>query len=229
MVATELAVFLRVDGLACTAGGSLEELLESQENGLLNFLPVGAGAGGGGAAAAGAASWALAAGGLFDRESFAGGDQGIGGRAFVMLLKDMVFDAFSAGGGELFSGGRSVGLSSSLLSFGSAELALRSRSRCCNRVCSRIIIEIDRLKSPCGDLGERSRRFCVRSVCSLFLGVWATVCCSSLRGFVTIVGICSLPVGQAFNGLVAFGQGAQRSGFNSVLERFLQGDVVSVV
>jgi hypothetical protein len=111
MVATELAVFLLADGMGCTAGGSLEELRESHENGLLNFLPVGAGAGAGagtGAAAGGggAATAAAAAGGLFDWESVAGGDHGIGGRALVRLLKDMVLGAFSAGG--LFSGRGSV-------------------------------------------------------------------------------------------------------------------------
>lgn len=80
----------------------MEELRESHENGLLNFLPVGAGAGAGAGAAAGtggggAATAAAAAGGLFDWESVAGGDHGIGGRALVRLLKDMVLGAFSVG------------------------------------------------------------------------------------------------------------------------------------
>jgi hypothetical protein len=99
-VAIELAVFLLAEGVCCTAGGSFEELRESHENGLLNFLPVDVGAGAGGGAAA-----AAAAGGVFDWDSVAGGDHGIGGRAFVILLKDMVL-VFS--GGALFSVGKSA-------------------------------------------------------------------------------------------------------------------------
>jgi hypothetical protein len=110
MVATELAVFLLGDGVGCTAGGSFEELRESHEKGLLNFLPVGAGAGAGAAAGAatgagGDGAAAGGAGGLFDRESVAGGDHGMGGKALAILLKDMVLD-FSGGG--LFSGSDSV-------------------------------------------------------------------------------------------------------------------------
>lgn len=108
-MATELAVFRLGEGVGCTAGGSLEELRESHENGLLNFLPVGAGAGAEAAAAAAAAAGGGAgavAGGLFDRASVAGGDHGIGGSAFVMLLKDIVLAAFPGGG--LFSGSESV-------------------------------------------------------------------------------------------------------------------------
>lgn len=102
MVATELAVFLRGDGVTCTAGGSLDELRESHENGLLNFLPVVAGAGAGAGAGGGGAAAGI--GGLLDRESVAGGDHGMGGRALVKLLNDMVF-VFSGGG--LFSVGDS--------------------------------------------------------------------------------------------------------------------------
>lgn len=110
MVATELAVFLLGEGVGCTAGGSFEELRESHEKGLLNFLPVdagaGAGAGAGAATAAGGdGATAGGAGGLFDRESVAGGDHGRGGKALVILLKDMVLD-FSGGG--LFSGSDSA-------------------------------------------------------------------------------------------------------------------------
>jgi hypothetical protein len=75
-VATELVVFLLGEGVGCVTGCSLDvEPLESHEKGLLNFLAVGAGAGGGTGAGAGAGggviSAALAAGGLFDRESLA--------------------------------------------------------------------------------------------------------------------------------------------------------------
>ena len=108
MVATELAVFLRGEGVICTAGGSLEELRESHEKGLLNFLPVGAGAGAGvvaGAEAAGGGTAAGAAGGLLDRESVAGGDHGMDGRALVRPLKDMVLALV---GGGLFLGRDSV-------------------------------------------------------------------------------------------------------------------------
>lgn len=104
-MATELAVFLLVEGAAgCGADCSFVELLESHEKGLLNFLPDGAGAGAGaGAAGGGTTSGMLAAGGLLDRESLACGDHGMGGRALVMLLKDIVLDdAFSGGG--LFPG-----------------------------------------------------------------------------------------------------------------------------
>lgn len=102
MVATELAVFLLGDGAAGTGVGSFDELLESHENGLLNLRPVVAGAGagaGGGAGGVGVgnddvvgkvAGATLAAGGLFDWESLAWGDQGKGGKTFEMLLKDMV-------------------------------------------------------------------------------------------------------------------------------------------
>jgi hypothetical protein len=110
-VATELAVFLLGEGVGCTAEGSLEELRESQEKGLLNFLPVGAGTGTGAGAGAGAAAGkggdgaGAAAGGLFDRVSVGGGDHGMGGSALVKLLKDMVL-VFS--GGVLFSRRESV-------------------------------------------------------------------------------------------------------------------------
>jgi hypothetical protein len=109
-VATELAVFLLGEGVGCTAGGSLEEeLRESQEKGLLNFLPVGAGAGkgvgAGAAAGTGGDGAGAAAGGLFDRVSVGGGDHGMGGSALVKLLKDMVL-VFS--GGVLFSRRESV-------------------------------------------------------------------------------------------------------------------------
>lgn len=93
--------------MGCTAGGSLEELRESQEKGLLNFLPAGAGAGAAAAAGAGAGGDAAgaAAGGLFERASVGGGDHGMGGSAEVKLLKDMVF-VFP--GGRLFSKRESV-------------------------------------------------------------------------------------------------------------------------
>lgn len=93
-VATELAVFLLGDGAADAEFCSLDELRESHEKGLLNLRPVEAGAGAG-------------AGGLFDQESFAWGDHGMGGRALAMLLRDIVLeDVFSSGGG-LFSGEKS--------------------------------------------------------------------------------------------------------------------------
>jgi hypothetical protein len=93
-VATELAVFLRADAWG---GGDvelslslLEEFRDSQENGLVSFLAGGAGAGCG----RGEATVLSNGPGLFDGDS-AEGDQGIVGRAFVMLLNDRVFPAGS--------------------------------------------------------------------------------------------------------------------------------------
>jgi hypothetical protein len=100
-VATELAVFLLAEGAGCTAGGSLDELLESQEKGLLNFRPVeaggGAAAGAGAEAGGGGAATAVSV-ELLDRESLAEGDHGMGGRALAKLERDMVLDVFSGGG-----------------------------------------------------------------------------------------------------------------------------------
>jgi hypothetical protein len=95
-VATELAVFLLGDGAARVTGGSFDELRESQEKGLLNFLLVVAGA----EAGAGAGAWGAAAvaAGLLAGDSFAEGDHGMGGRAFVMLPKERVLEGFSGGG-----------------------------------------------------------------------------------------------------------------------------------
>ncbi len=111
-VATELAVFLLGDvvggGVATT---SLEtELRDSQEKGLVSFREgatiVGAvgvavvvvGAGAGAVTVIGAAAVTMGDEGFLVGESFTGGDQGIDGRAFVMLLSDIVLDPLSSSG-----------------------------------------------------------------------------------------------------------------------------------
>jgi len=90
MVATELAVFLLGEIKGITTGvWSFEALLESHEKGLVSFRLNGAGASDTGATATGA---------VFVGESICGGgDQGMAGRALVMLLKDLVFDASFSG------------------------------------------------------------------------------------------------------------------------------------
>ena len=114
-VAMELAVFRRGE----MAGGgeeeerSLEGFLESQEKALVSFREGGAAAGAGAAAAAG---WGggEAAGGLDEVEVestdvllvVAGGDHGMEGKAWVMLLREMVLEAVLAEEEpELFSAG----------------------------------------------------------------------------------------------------------------------------
>jgi hypothetical protein len=160
-VATELAVFLLGEGVGCTAAGSLEELRESQEKGLLNFLPVGAGAGAGARATAGTGgdgTGAGGAGGLFDRASVGGGDHGMGGSALVRLLNDMVL-VFSGGG--LFSRRESV-LCNVPQMFMAAKPAWRSGS--CR--CSCVVIEIYIVERPGGFLRDGAWQFLL---CSQFL------------------------------------------------------------
>lgn len=91
-VAIELAVFRRGEA---TVGGELlslsldTEFRESHEKGLVSFRLGGGGATGGGATDV-TEGW-----GLFAGDS-AGGDHGIAGSAFVMLLKDRVLLAWSS-------------------------------------------------------------------------------------------------------------------------------------
>jgi hypothetical protein len=88
MVATELAVFLLGEIRTGAGVWSLEVFLESHENGLVNFLLIGAGTG------AGAVGARLAEVLLGGDSLVGGGDQGMAGRALVMLLlKDLVLDA----------------------------------------------------------------------------------------------------------------------------------------
>lgn len=94
MVATELAVFLLGETIGCAGGCSLDEARESHEKGLVSFLPIGAGGAGAGATAAGV---------VFVGESTGGGDQGIAGKALVMLLNDLVLDGSFSFSVELFS------------------------------------------------------------------------------------------------------------------------------
>lgn len=99
MVATELAVFLRVD--KCAGGDvlslSLEpELRDSHENGLVS-LRVGGGGGAGWLAAAAVEGGGL---GLFAGASVFG-DQGIEGSALVRPLNDKLFDEGSLGTSSL--------------------------------------------------------------------------------------------------------------------------------
>lgn len=91
-------MFLRgvvpVGGDALVSLSLLVEFRESQEKGLVSFLLGGAGGllsdeEAGGAAAAAAAAPAGAGAGLLEGDS-AGGDHGIVGNEFVMLLKDNV-------------------------------------------------------------------------------------------------------------------------------------------
>jgi hypothetical protein len=193
-VATELAVFLLVEGPGWTAGGSLEELRESHEKGLLNFLPEGAGAGAGAGAGGGGA--AAVAGGLLDCESVADGDHGMGGRALVKLLKDMVLDAFS--GGALFSKRESVGCYG-LQAVGWAEHALLSWGR----RCCRVVIEIDGFERAGGCLRERARDLLL---CWHLLRVGSAVRGSGLGRLVLVVGVGPVLDGRAFDGLLVFCQ-----------------------
>ena len=95
IVATELAVFLRGEVWefgALLPSLSLDEPRESHENGLVSFRVGGWKGGwldGGEGTVAGATDI-----GLFDGDS-AEGDQGIAGRAFVMLLKEIARPAGS--------------------------------------------------------------------------------------------------------------------------------------
>lgn len=95
-MAIELAVFRRPVVWVCGGAESLSLLVEfrdNQENGLVSFRVGGPECCGGGEATAFIDST-----GLFDGDS-PDGDQGIGGRAFVMLLNDKVLLARSFSGG----------------------------------------------------------------------------------------------------------------------------------